>query len=520
VQRVVFGDGGITVDLGYDEQIQLYRQQCASGKMAFVDSTANIVADWKPLDADPVRIYCTTIQVQSPGVASRNTHPQRCLTILATDAQAFTLVESLRAWIRREEEIFGDHLAPYAWGMDCGRNLLNAFLLVYNDCTHESYTAKLWELAEGNCDLLAELRKINWSLVTWCLYHVNRAVREYAERELRKGMLTKEELVALATGLFYHMRVAPSAASLKERQADVIAILCTDVLKDLQSKLIDKSLVHLENAILSLIMHQGGSAIVKTGLPGNLFIPSFETCPEDVKSPFFQPALADYFKKQWIANSVYWAEAFVESRSNKTDQISEVAINFLKTHLLGGKGSGGEAGKIRIDVFCHKDAQYTRGSISRYSDDTRKLISTKGVKMTIAAGLSRDGLAGLIKGDAANLHEKEGWDKNHVGKEMREVADLVADAIKKIKEESPASRVVTQTIICTWLTTYAFGSWADLKDPGFTNSKWFNNTSNLSNFLRKKRNLCSAAVPVIKRWALAVQAGEEAPHLAKAESPL
>ena len=240
----------------------------------------------------------------------------------------------------------------------------------FNETDMEHYAEVLWEIALRNPQLFEqEMQTRSWSMVSWCLYHVERAWHEHCRVELTKtACLSKEEVKDLVVGLFNYVRVAPTAAELVEREKDLDTILGTRDLQEMLAELKRPGLVDLHEAKLCLLLGEGvgiDKATVAASIPANLVFPSLESikrCQTNLSNPLYVPDALDYWKRQWKKRVVFFSEPFVGGRDQKTDATSETSINQMKNNLLR-QGAGGEAGRIRLDAFAKKFEVYATNSL-------------------------------------------------------------------------------------------------------------------------------------------------------------
>ena len=110
--------------------------------------------------------------------------------------------------------------------MDCGVNLRNAVLDVYNNTTHEKYRRKLWEISHQHDDVSHRVHELGWSILTWCLIHVKQAVIRFAHKELSEtAFFTKSEMSEIAASLHAHVRLAhtPNEVASRKLVVELIA---------------------------------------------------------------------------------------------------------------------------------------------------------------------------------------------------------------------------------------------------------------------------------------------------------
>jgi hypothetical protein len=183
-----------------------------------MDATGNVVQPVPCESYDSGSLLVTAISVKNQSVYSRDAHPLRVITMLSHNTTARELVAGLEHFRAVELKLHGTCVQPLHISTDCGLNMRNAALLVFNGTTHDKYAAYLREFGAEDGDhnfILAEIRKKKWSQITWCLYHVQRAWREWVRDNCACATeLTKSEV---ETGVLWEergdSRAAPSGAS-------------------------------------------------------------------------------------------------------------------------------------------------------------------------------------------------------------------------------------------------------------------------------------------------------------------
>lgn len=406
-----------------------------------------------------------------------------------------TLVSALRGFLRAECAHYLNNVMPKFFGMDCGLNLRNAVLEVYNNTTHENYRRRLWEIARQHEDVARRVHELRWSILTWCLYHVKRAVRDHAHKELPKTQyLTKNEASDVAAALHDHVRLAETVLHLETSRLVVELIAGSASLQAV-----------LANPNAALHMRVAGNAVVLTlgSCEISVLIPAMPTgaasgaLDSSIANPFFAPNLLDYFVRQWWPNDVYWCNAFVGDRQRKTDATSEITICQIKSHLFHG-----EVPNIRLDQFIRKDGEFIAGHIARVVDERAKLSAAGGLKFSTALLMPK------TPADAA-----DGWSKKTNSSVLPadiDVANIMKRAIDKLRTES--NRKITQEDVRRWIMSNAFPSGNAAKDVDFTASTFFNSMASLSHFLRGERHMKTTSRAYAKRWAVLILNGSLTPH--------
>jgi len=147
-------------------------------------------------------------------------HPNVIVEHVTTNTRSVSLTDCLQKFRAAESEIYGDNIIP-PFNLDCGLNLLNSFLSVYNHETFAKYEARMraevdaWE-ATGNITChddndghVKHYSPFTLSVIAWCLFHANKSHRECVSRDFSMDYakpFTKEMWQLIMQGMRSYQR--------------------------------------------------------------------------------------------------------------------------------------------------------------------------------------------------------------------------------------------------------------------------------------------------------------------------
>ena len=491
------------VSLCTDFQLEVYHRAAGiPGVGIFIDATGSMVAQLAP-NTPSVYNYCVTIPMTSQGLPVK---PFVCLEVFTDDNRGVSLSTSFEYLRAAERDKKGGNVRVTHANIDCGKNLLDAVLKVYNGESLAQYVRRVQQELRGLTP-----RDLDKIIILWCDFHCVKAVRTHVNQAITVSVLlqmsspmSKEEVLDLGKDIFRFMKTCVDFETFEKIVEQVRYILGTKylppaVLLTAGVLLQDKPLgcaTPAEAVAARYFDVASGATSFGGGGPDmislNGITSKYHPVVENRANPYYCPKLLDYFLEHWIPFTVLWADsAFQGARAplRKTDSTSEINFGVLKNIEFGK-----DQRHIRADVYAAKRLQHFEGDSARWRREVEKRDASK---PTANGAVPDKFLVAGVRVENTGVEPKEAWGPKR--------------ASSRVTSEDVALSTAAQAALALFkdqrkrmLKSHNMGDVVKeitaLDKPGVSNQKPLLSASAFGQFILKANHLKTEVFNAVKTW--------------------